>query len=661
MANYQDLLKKQKELDERARGLGVSSLVNPTPAAAPPGQEMSTVATPTPAAVPPGQQMSTMATPTSAAVPPGQQGGYRIQGGDTLSGIAARTGLTVQQIMAANPQITDPNKIYEGQMLNLPGVPAQSVQPQARPQIQPQARSNVQPQNQQQSGMLPPTPSGVKLGGTEEAPIPEVSKPEVPETVNWASMTPQGVATKLGEMGVPYSPEVMGAFTAQDADIEKITQDIYDQYGITDLETKFTEQPEKTFEDIYSKAFEDAGLADLKTEIDDLRAKIAKAEADRDEAIGTINENPWLSEASRVGRAKRVSDKAQRELDRLTNQLTLVDTMYGRGKEEAENIATRALNTFAVNREYAKEELDYYVKRAEADVQAKLAVMGTEAEKEKYRYFPEYLKAYQPEVEADLLSPTEAATLGVPYGTTKSQAAAMGITPERWKETADVNIFTPKQTADLEIKLGNNFERYVKNARVAMASVNTIEIGYNAIRDVIASGEGSLNAPSQAMLVTFQKMLDPTSVVRESEYARSGTGLSLVQRINGIYTKLVSGGAGISAKDLDEFYNLSVQLQGGYQSQMVNYAERTKKQAESYGLNLENILTPDVIDMLGQDMGAPVNPVSVIGELEDEIQQVAQNYRYEWGREDLIDELSKVYSELTKDQIADKVYKLITD
>lgn len=35
----------------------------------------------------------------------------------------------------------------------------------------------------------------------------------------------------------------------------------------------------------------------------------------------------------------------------------------------------------------------------------------------------------------ELLSPTEAATLGVPYGTTRAKAAAMGITPNRYKPT----------------------------------------------------------------------------------------------------------------------------------------------------------------------------------------------------------------------------------
>jgi LysM repeat protein len=49
---------------------------------------------------------------------------YVVQWGDTLRKIADRTGVSVYDLEAANPQIWNPNWIYYGQVINLP-TPAQ--------------------------------------------------------------------------------------------------------------------------------------------------------------------------------------------------------------------------------------------------------------------------------------------------------------------------------------------------------------------------------------------------------------------------------------------------------------------------------------------------------------------------------------------------------
>src|SRR5262245_19155709 len=59
-------------------------------------------------------------TPTPAPTPVT----YTIKKGDTLSKIAAAHGLTLDELMAANPTIKDPNKISEGQQIIIP-VPQQ--------------------------------------------------------------------------------------------------------------------------------------------------------------------------------------------------------------------------------------------------------------------------------------------------------------------------------------------------------------------------------------------------------------------------------------------------------------------------------------------------------------------------------------------------------
>jgi LysM repeat protein len=46
---------------------------------------------------------------------------YTVVPGDTLSGIAARYGTSVSSLVQANPQIVDPDLIYPGQVLTIPG------------------------------------------------------------------------------------------------------------------------------------------------------------------------------------------------------------------------------------------------------------------------------------------------------------------------------------------------------------------------------------------------------------------------------------------------------------------------------------------------------------------------------------------------------------
>jgi len=52
--------------------------------------------------------------------PPATGGTYVVQVGDTLAIIAGRTGTTVSALLAVNPQISNPNVIFVGQVINLP-------------------------------------------------------------------------------------------------------------------------------------------------------------------------------------------------------------------------------------------------------------------------------------------------------------------------------------------------------------------------------------------------------------------------------------------------------------------------------------------------------------------------------------------------------------
>lgn len=74
-------------------------------------------ATPTPTVAPSAEPtLAASPTPTPAPTPTV----YIVKSGDTLSKIAASFGLTVEDLLAVNPQITDPNSIQIGDEIVIP-------------------------------------------------------------------------------------------------------------------------------------------------------------------------------------------------------------------------------------------------------------------------------------------------------------------------------------------------------------------------------------------------------------------------------------------------------------------------------------------------------------------------------------------------------------
>ena len=68
---------------------------------------------------------------------------------------------------------------------------------------------------------------------------------------------------------------------------------------------------------------------------------------------------------------------------------------------------------------------------------------------------------------------------------------------------------------------------------------------------------GTKIATDQALITMFNKITDPQSVVRESEYARTASDLSLLNRLKGKYEKWVSGGAGLTDEDRKAILDMS--------------------------------------------------------------------------------------------------------
>lgn len=86
---------------------------------------------------------------------------YTVKAGDTLSKIASQNGLTLTQLLQANPQITDPNRIRVGDSVNLPDGANAATRPLPKPPTLEALTDNTRP--------LPANPLATSAGALGEA------------------------------------------------------------------------------------------------------------------------------------------------------------------------------------------------------------------------------------------------------------------------------------------------------------------------------------------------------------------------------------------------------------------------------------------------------------------------------------------------------------
>jgi hypothetical protein len=98
-------------------------------------------------------------------------------------------------------------------------------------------------------------------------------------------------------------------------------------------------------------------------------------------------------------------------------------------------------------------------------------------------------------------------------------------------------------------------------------------------------------ASDQALGVMIQKMLDPTSVVRESEYARTPEGAAVMSQLQSFIPKLEKGGMAISNDDrkaILEMAKVMVDAGGDLYNQHI---DRYASSALEYGVEPQKILS----------------------------------------------------------------------
>lgn len=134
-----------------------------------------------------------------------------------------------------------------------------------------------------------------------------------------------------------------------------------------------------------------------------------------------------------------------------------------------------------------------------------------------------------------------------------------------------------------------------KNVQTTTAASSELKRQANIINETFNRfdrGEATdLNGTTQAIVTVFNKLLDPTSVVREAEYDRSASGQALLTSIQGKIAALAQGGPGLTYKSLKELVDLGNIYAKNAQASIDATNARAREEAQFFGLNPDFVTT----------------------------------------------------------------------
>lgn len=177
--------------------------------------------------------------------------------------------------------------------------------------------------------------------------------------------------------------------------------------------------------------------------------------------------------------------------------------------------------------------------------------------------------------------------------------------------TAQSGTLKPQDTFNFERKLSDDYQKSIKD-------FNDIEASFNAVSGV---SELQTGAGDQALIVLFNKMLDPGSVVRESEAAATMNSTGVIDKLNAKLNQVVTGEKLGDQLRLD-LIAATTRLMKSARKIEQKHRDRITPAIKNYGLNAENIF--GVIE--GQEVSAELqglrdyikgaNDPSVIGDID---------------------------------------------
>jgi hypothetical protein len=166
------------------------------------------------------------------------------------------------------------------------------------------------------------------------------------------------------------------------------------------------------------------------------------------------------------------------------------------------------------------------------------------------------------------------------------------------KQTKEASPYIGQMQQQMEIQKNQQGTNLRKEFNQLPIVKNFIDINnkFDIMNEAMKESKEAKNfvAIDQALITVFNKITDPSSVVRESEYARTSNDLSILNRIRGKIDKLSQGGPGLTQDDREAIYNMAKKFQQVSKSKFNQRFREYKGYARDYGLDPNKYLRPEV-------------------------------------------------------------------
>ncbi len=255
----------------------------------------------------------------------------------------------------------------------------------------------------------------------------------------------------------------------------------------------------------------------------------------------------------------------------------------------------RAMLTAAEAARKAKALEDKAVADAEAaqsDAKIKLAQAGTAEQRQKAELALAQANSAKAKAEADFAERQQLADLknkGLQAGLTQAQIGqALATTKKLGEETRKATLELAALEAAGGVDPAKKFEQEEKIRKEYQGRIKIFQELDSTFSNLQSSAEASTGPGDIALITGFMKMLDPGSVVRETEFATARDTAGLYARLENMLTKL-RGGQFLQPNQRQEYINLAQQ----YYDSAKKKADQEKKAlgivVRNYKLNPDNV------------------------------------------------------------------------